>query len=146
MAASVGVEELVQVSVHVDGSVSAVWEALTSPDGTQRWLGAGAVLGAKGQSWHSDDGSHGVVRSFHPLEQLRLTWHANSIAPTTMIEVDVTPEPSGTRLRLWHEGLPAADHARLQGRWANRVDELLPLVRAIEQARLAAERERLEAR
>jgi uncharacterized protein YndB with AHSA1/START domain len=125
MAASAGVEEIVEVQVYLEHRAGAVWNALTSPEGTARWLGAGAVLGDKGQSYHCDDGSHGVVRSFHPLEQLRLTWHASGADPTTMIEVDVTPEGPGTRLRLWHEGLQVSDHGRMQAMWRRRVDDLL---------------------
>jgi uncharacterized protein YndB with AHSA1/START domain len=132
MATSVGVEaeETVQIEVHVDASVSAVWNALTSRDGTAVWLGPGAVLGDKGQSYRCDDGSYGVVRTFHPLEQLRLTWHAPGGAPGTMIEVDVTPVPSGTRLRLWHEGLTAAGRELMRTRWSAHLHALLRLAEA----------------
>jgi uncharacterized protein YndB with AHSA1/START domain len=132
MATSVGVETegTVQIEVHVNASVSAVWNALTSRDGTAVWLGPGAVLGDKGQSYRCDDGSYGVVRTFHPLEQLRLTWHAAGGEPGSMIEVDVTPVPSGTRLRLWHEGLHAAGRELMRPRWSAHISALLRLAEA----------------
>jgi uncharacterized protein YndB with AHSA1/START domain len=122
---SVDEDQIVQVRVHVDSTVSSVWQALTSPEGTAIWLGKGAVLRDKGQSYHCDDGSSGVVRSFHPLEQLRLSWHSVPDAAASLIEVDVTPETHGTRLRLWHDGLPEADRLTMRQRWQQRLDALI---------------------
>lgn len=130
MTAGVATGELVEVEMHVNASVSDVWNALTSRDGTAVWLGPGAVLGDKGQSYRCDDGSHGVMRSFHPLQQLRLSWHAPDDGPGTMIEVDVTPVPSGTRLRLWHEGLPAVARDLMRTRWSAHLGALLRLAEA----------------
>jgi uncharacterized protein YndB with AHSA1/START domain len=121
-------EKVVHVQLMVKASVSAVWRTLVSPRGTAVWLDEGAVLGDKGQSYHCADGSAGVVRSFHPLEQLRLSWHADAGSESTLIEIDVTPEADGTRVRLWHDGLPAHLRPQMRERWQQRLEALAALV------------------
>jgi uncharacterized protein YndB with AHSA1/START domain len=114
-------DQLVHVRLTLNSSVGAVWQILVSPAGTAAWLGEGAVLGEKGQSFHCADGSAGVVRSFHPLEQLRLSWQPDLEHELSLVEMDLTPDSFGTRLRLWHEGLPEADRRRIRVQWQNRL-------------------------
>jgi uncharacterized protein YndB with AHSA1/START domain len=121
-------EQLVHVRLTVNSPVGAVWRALVSAEGTALWLGEGAVLGDKGQSYHCADGSAGVVRSFHPLEQLRLSWHADADSEPSLIEVDVTPEEDRTRLRLWHDGVPAERRAQMRDRWQQALEALAATV------------------
>jgi uncharacterized protein YndB with AHSA1/START domain len=78
---------------------------LTTSAGAEALLGEGAMLGTKGEPWHSLDGTHGVVRSYHPMEQLRLTWHADEHAATTLVDLRLTAQGSDTRLDLRHERL-----------------------------------------
>jgi uncharacterized protein YndB with AHSA1/START domain len=118
-------DQLVFVRLAVKEHVGAVWQALVSPPGTAVWLGEGAVLGDKGQSYHCADGSAGVVRSFHPLEQLRLSWHSGAETEPSLIEVDVTADGDGTRVRLWHEGLPAEQRSAMRAHWRERLEALL---------------------
>jgi uncharacterized protein YndB with AHSA1/START domain len=119
-------------NVHVHrrftAPVGAVWQVLISPEGTATWLGEGAVLGDKGQSYHCADGTAGVVRSFHPLEQLRLSWHPNVDVEPSLIEVDLAVEGAGTSLRLWHDGLPEAERAAMQAHWEQRIEALAELL------------------
>lgn len=103
----------VRSSVTVAAPVSKVWEHLISPSGTAALLGPGAVLGSKGESWHSTDGPHGVVRSYHPLEQIRVSWHADEDAPPTVVDLSLAPDGDGTRLDLSHN----TDSPDLQGHW-----------------------------
>jgi uncharacterized protein YndB with AHSA1/START domain len=117
-------DQLVQVRLTVNSPVGAVWRALVSAEGTAVWLGEGAVLGDKGQSYHCADGSAGVVRSFHPLEQLRLSWHQDADSEPTLIELDVTPEEDRTRLRLWHDGLPADRRPAMRTHWQQALEAL----------------------
>ena len=105
--------------------VGAVWQALISPQGTAIWLGDGAVLGGKGQSYHCTDGTTGVVRSYHPLEQLRVSWHATEDAPLSMVELELERHGDGTQLRLRHDGLLDPDQSdALRHRWRQRLDAL----------------------
>jgi uncharacterized protein YndB with AHSA1/START domain len=114
-------DRLVHVRLMANASVSAVWQVLVSPEGTAAWLGEGAVLGEKGQSFHCADGSAGVVRSFHPLEQLRLSWLQDAETEPTLVELDLTPVSFGTRLRLWHEGVPESERRAVRIQWQNRL-------------------------
>jgi uncharacterized protein YndB with AHSA1/START domain len=118
----------VQVSRTVGAPLVHVWEVLVSPAGAQALLGQGAVLGGKGEPYHSSDGSSGVVRSYHPLEQLRVSWHVTPDGPPTIVELDLAADGDGTRLELtqghlWH-GVDADDLAR---RWSGGLDRLAEL-------------------
>jgi uncharacterized protein YndB with AHSA1/START domain len=112
-------DQFVHVRIHVGAPVGRVWQALVSAGGAQAWLGPDAVLGGKGESYHCADGTAGVVRSFHPLEQLRLSWHSGPEDPASLIELDVTPEADGTLVRLWHEGLPPEARPDAEQRWSH---------------------------
>lgn len=94
-----------RASITVPAPAGRVWEHLISPTGTQALLGDGAVLGSKGERWHASDGSYGVVRSYHPVEQLRVTWHPREDGPLSMLDVQVHAEGDQTTLDLYHEGL-----------------------------------------
>ena len=115
----------VDIARTVGQPVGAVWQALISPQGTGIWLGEGAMLGGKGESYHCTDGSTGVVRSYHPLEQLRVSWHADDYAPATLIEVDLVPDGDSTTVRVQHDGISdAGQRAALESRWSARLDDL----------------------
>lgn len=115
-------DRVVYVRRVLPGTTGQVWQLLVSPEGSAAWLGAGALIGTKGESFVTDDGTGGVVRSFHPLEQLRLSWQAGAEEDTSLVEIDLTPVAGGTRLRLWHEALPPSARAAMQQRWEERLD------------------------
>lgn len=109
----------VQVSRTVAAAVTHVWEVLVSPVGSQALLGEGAVLGAKGEPFHCSDGSSGFVRSYHPLEQLRVSWHETPDSPPSVVELDLRPDGTLTVLELRHDRIVDEDQkARLEQRWA----------------------------
>ena len=109
---------VIQVSRVVPFPIDKVWQLLTTSAGAEALLGKGAKLGAKGEPWRSVDGSHGVVRSYHPMEQVRLTGHADEHAAATLVDLRLTPEGNDTRLDLRHERLDdtALGHS-LPQRW-----------------------------
>ena len=96
---------VIEVSRVVPFPIDKVWQLLTTSAGAEALLGEGAKLGTKGEPWHSVDGTYGVVRSYHPMEQMRLTWHADEHAAATLVDLRLTPEGSDTRLDLRHEHL-----------------------------------------
>jgi uncharacterized protein YndB with AHSA1/START domain len=96
---------VVEVSRVVPFPIDKVWQLLTTSEGAEALLGQGAMLGTKGEPWRCEDGSHGVVRSYHPMEQVRLTWHADEHAAATLVDLRLTAEGSDTRLDLRHERL-----------------------------------------
>jgi uncharacterized protein YndB with AHSA1/START domain len=115
----------VHVSRVVAAPVEDVWKSLITPAGTQALLGDGAMLGSKGESWHSGDGSHGVVRSYHPMEQLRVSWHADDAAPRTLVDLHLEPDGDGTHLDLVHEHLAdGVDTQALTARWDGALERL----------------------
>ncbi|MDQ1286964.1 MAG: hypothetical protein QG622_529 [Actinomycetota bacterium] len=130
MSASVGTESEAQTAgksggpfeVKVSRSVAApaahVWEVLVGARGAAALLGEGAVLGAKGEPYHCADGASGVLRSFHPLEQLRVSWHEVPDGPASIVEVDLRADGDGTMLELTHSHLSeGVDVEALTSRW-----------------------------
>jgi uncharacterized protein YndB with AHSA1/START domain len=123
--APAGDPPVVQVSRAVQAPVAHVWEVLVSPVGSQALLGEGALLGTKGEPYRSADGSRGVLRSYHPQEQLRVSWHASEDAPATVVELDLRADGQGTRLDLTLTHLDAdVDAEALRGRWSERLEAL----------------------
>ncbi len=108
----------VTVTRTVAHPLRAVWDVLMKPHGAGALLGDGAELGTKGVGWQAADGTYGVTRSFHPLEQLRFSWHAHEDAPATMIDLHLRDRDGHTELELVHEHLPAdADTGVLAAKW-----------------------------
>ncbi len=108
----------VHASTTVAAPVANVWQHLISARGTEALLGPGVTLGSKGESWHSADGPHGVVRSFHPLEQIRVSWHPHEGGPLSIVDLRLNGDGEGTRLDLYHEGEGIAeDGAGDKRRW-----------------------------
>jgi uncharacterized protein YndB with AHSA1/START domain len=103
---------VIEVSRVVPFPVDRVWQLLTTSAGAEALLGKGAMLGTKGEPWRCADGSHGVVRSYHPMEQVRLTWHADEHAAATLVDLRLSPEGSDTRLDLRHERIDDAELGR----------------------------------
>ena len=105
-----------EAGVHASATVSVaadqVWQHLISPSGTEALLGEGARLGSKGEPWKASDGSYGVVRSYHPLEQIRVSWHPHEDGPLSMLDVQLHPEGEATRVDLYHEGRGIAGDPR----------------------------------
>jgi hypothetical protein len=88
-------------------------------------LGEGAELGGKGEPYHCSDGTSGVVRSYHPLEQLRVSWHATPDSPPSVVEIDLRTDGEATIVDLRHERIAderLLDPLRL--RWAAGLDAL----------------------
>jgi uncharacterized protein YndB with AHSA1/START domain len=114
---------VVQVSRAVAAPVGHVWEVLVSPAGSAALLGDGATLGAKGEPYHCTDGVSGVLRSYHPLEQLRVSWHATSDSPPSIVEVDLRADGETTVLDLKQDHLQSvSDVDTLAARWTAALD------------------------
>jgi uncharacterized protein YndB with AHSA1/START domain len=115
----------VTVSRVVSCTAKNFWKALVSREGTDSLMGEGAILGSKGESWRAADGTFGVIRTYHPNEQVRFTWHANDDAPATLVDLRLIPVGEGTRLELHHENLPGGtDIDGLAARWNDVLDLL----------------------
>ena len=115
--------DTVEIDAVLPHSLDHVWRVLTTNDGVQALLGSGARLGGKGEPWRADDGSHGVWRSYHPLEQVRVSWHADADAPRSLVDLHLAPEGDSTRVSLRHEPV-GPDRAALQRRWSDALERL----------------------
>ncbi|HEY6794631.1 MAG TPA: hypothetical protein VI248_08105 [Kineosporiaceae bacterium] len=115
----------VQVSRVVAAPVTHVWEVLVSPQGARVLLGEGARLGGKGEPYHCADGTSGVLRSYHPLEQLRVSWHETPDGPPTIVKVDLRADGDSTVLDLTQDHLTEAhDLEALRERWRAALDDV----------------------
>lgn len=116
-------DQVVEIDAVLSHPVDHVWRVLTTNDGAQALLGRGARLGGKGEPWHADDGSHGVWRSYHPMEQVRVSWHADAGAPRSFVDLHLAPDGDGTRVSLRHE--PAGpDRTAIEQRWSTALERL----------------------
>jgi uncharacterized protein YndB with AHSA1/START domain len=114
---------VVQISRSVAAPLTHVWEVLVSDTGAQALLGEGARLGAKGEPYRTAEGVNGVLRSYHPLEQLRVSWHESPDAPASVVEVDLRTEGDSTVLDLRQDHLAVgSDVQALTARWTAALD------------------------
>jgi uncharacterized protein YndB with AHSA1/START domain len=120
-----GGTSVVEISEVVPRPLESVWGRLTTTEGVEALLGPGARLGGKGEPWRCDDGTHGVVRSYHPMEQVRVSWHADADAPASLVDLTLSPDDAGTRLNLRHEHLAGgAAPDELRQRWRTALKRL----------------------
>ncbi|HOB05586.1 MAG TPA: SRPBCC domain-containing protein [Propionibacteriaceae bacterium] len=109
----------VVVSRVVSHPLKSVWNVLMTKEGNEAILGPGGELGGKGDNWEAEDGTYGVTRSFHPMEQIRFSWHQNADAPRTLVDLRVSPQgDDATLIEITQspvgEGL---DPAALESHW-----------------------------
>ncbi len=109
----------VVVSKVVSHPLKSVWNVLMTKGGNEALLGPGGELGAKGDNWEAEDGTYGVTRSFHPMEQIRFSWHANADAPRTMVDLRIQPEgDEATRIEITQSPIAAGlDVAAQEAHW-----------------------------
>jgi hypothetical protein len=114
------------VSRVVTYPVKSVWAALLSGKGQTALLGEGATLGNKGDIWKAEDGTWGVTRSFHPLEEIRFSWHSDEDAPRTWVEVKLTQLGAGeTKIQISHDHRDAEfDVTKMTARWKAALEHL----------------------
>ncbi|WP_040161062.1 SRPBCC family protein [Mobilicoccus massiliensis] len=111
-------EDSIEVVQQVSRPLGEIWSLLTRTEGVEALLGEGATLGDKGDPWRAADGTCGVTRSYHPEQQIRVSWHADPDSPPTLVDLQMEPEGEGTLLVLRHEHLDAsADREALRRRW-----------------------------
>jgi len=115
------------IAVHrvVSQPVKRVWSALVTPAGQVALLGAGARLGDKGDKWQAEDGTCGVTRSYHPLEEVRFSWRQTEQAPRTMVTLRLAPSGETTTITIRHDHAGAdVDVTKLAAHWESVLDFL----------------------
>jgi uncharacterized protein YndB with AHSA1/START domain len=115
------------VSRAVAFPLEEVWDFLTSAEGSAVWLGAGVQrLDEPGNAYQTSDGTSGEVRSFHPLDRVRLTWQPKDWSHDSTVQFTVSRTASGrTLLRFHQERLAdAAEREQQRTHWQGVLDAL----------------------
>lgn len=114
------------VSRVVSHPLASVWTTLLSPAGMEALLGEGGQLGSKGDSWQAADGTCGVTRTFHPLEQIRFSWHKDADAPRTLVDVHLIAQgDDSTLIEIRHEHVGSdLDPSDLEQHWSAALDRI----------------------
>jgi uncharacterized protein YndB with AHSA1/START domain len=115
------------VSRTVAAPAPRVWALLASARGQAIWLGAGARLSTeKGAGYETEDGTVGEVRSFRPLDRIRVTWKPPDWDHDTTVQVAIRAQGEQTLIRLHQERLAGAAEREQQRRhWSAVMDEIV---------------------
>ncbi|MGI5951596.1 MAG: SRPBCC family protein [Brooklawnia sp.] len=116
----------VVVSRTLPHPVKKVWDVLMTDEGSEALLGPGAHFGQKGYTWQSHDGRQGVIRTFHPLEEIRFSWRMKDAATPSMVAVNLTvADEESTEVEIKHNRLESgANHNWLTDRWSAALDRI----------------------
>lgn len=102
-------------------SVEATWDLMVSPAGLAIWLGEGVRLPlAKGESYETEDGTVGEIRSVRPRDRVRLTWRPADRDQEATLQFALRETPTGCAIGFHAEHLVGAEdreamRARLRG-------------------------------
>jgi len=103
------------VSITVPRPATEVWDWLVSPEGIATWLGPGVEFaGEKGEPYESEDGTRGELRSFRPLDRIRLTWQPADWPHESTVQIAVDDKGDRTRIVFHQERLSDADERAQQ--------------------------------
>jgi uncharacterized protein YndB with AHSA1/START domain len=110
--------------LQIDASPETVWEFLVDPAKAVRWMGTSATFDARpGGEYRCDvipgHTASGEFVELDPPRRLVFTWGwepsedgANRVPPgTSVVEISLEAEGSGTRLRLTHRDFPSTEAA-----------------------------------
>ena len=115
----------VVVSRKVSRPVKEVWQVLMTDEGAEALLGPGSKLGSKGHTWTAIDGRSGVIRSFHPMEEIRFSWRRDEASAPSMVALELVSEGDVTNLQVTHSKLAAdTDRSWLQDRWTAALERI----------------------
>ena len=94
------------------------------------WLGAGAHLSRDaGSPYETADGTVGDVRSFRPLDRIRVTWQPPGWDHDSTVQVTVTGDRAKTTIHFHQERLASAqERERQRDHWRQVLDALAELL------------------
>jgi uncharacterized protein YndB with AHSA1/START domain len=115
------------VSRTLPHPIDEVWALLTSRAGLDLWLGAGATLGqTKGDAYETAEGTAGEVRSWRPLDRIRLTWQPPDWDHESTVQVVVAARDDRTIVTFHQERLAdAAERERQRTHWQNVMEQIV---------------------
>jgi uncharacterized protein YndB with AHSA1/START domain len=115
--------------IYIDAPPSVVFKFLTDPKKMTRWMGLRAEIDPRpGGIYRVEPNGRDVIRGEY-LEvvtdsRVVFTWGFEGggykvQAGSSRVEIDLTPEGKGTRLRLTHRELPPEARAGHDGGWSH---------------------------
>ena len=133
--------DVIERVIEIAASPETVFTLLTDPEQYVRWKGKRATLDPRPRGifdvGFADGGrALGAYVEVVPNRRLVFTWGWDSpqaVVPPggSTVEIELEPHGTGTRLRLVHRGLPAAERASHALGW----DFFLPRLTAIAEGR-----------
>jgi uncharacterized protein YndB with AHSA1/START domain len=107
------------VSITVHRPAEEVWDWLVSPEGISTWLGPDVAFdGEKGEAYETIDGTRGELRSWRPLDRIRMTWRPADWDHDSTVQVAIDDMGDSTRVVFHQERLANADErARQRTHW-----------------------------
>ena len=116
----------IERELEIAASPETVWELLTDPAESTRWMGLSASFDLRPGGTYRVEVIPGNVAlgefvEIDPPRRLVYTWGwapgaSSTVAPgSTTIEFDLTPTATGTHLRFRHLDLPTAESAERHG-------------------------------
>lgn len=115
----------VTVSRTVSFPVKRVWQVLMTDEGAEALLGPGSHFGDKGHTWSAVDGRTGVIRTFHPLEEIRFSWRKDEYGKPSMVELRLEDQGEQTTLRVKHTNLTdSSDLEGLKAKWSDALERI----------------------
>jgi uncharacterized protein YndB with AHSA1/START domain len=132
---------VVEREIAIDASPETVWELLTDPHESTRWMGQVAEFDLRpGGAYRVEvipgNTASGEFVEVEPLRRLVHTWGWESGSSTAVppgsstVEYELVPNGSGTLLRFRHTGLPSAESAGSHGHGWDHYFERLATVAA----------------
>ncbi len=102
------------------------WDLLLSEEGRSLWLGSIKKVPTKiGQSYETDDGTIGEVRSYAAGKMLRLTWKPAARGQPTTLQIRVAPKGKKSSIHIHQEKLRSrAERERMRRHWTGVMDGL----------------------
>ena len=132
--------DVIERVIDIAATPETVFTLLTDPHEYVKWKGRSAELDARrGGAFHvsfKDAAVRGEYVEVVPNRRVVFTWGweapGAAVGPGgSIVEIELEPRGAGTRLRLVHRGLPAAERASHTVGW----DFFLPRLTAIAEGR-----------
>ena len=122
-----------------------VWRAITTPEGLNQWFGDRVTMKLEEGSpilfeWDAHGEAGGIIQTVEPIHKFAYRWRATGIPEevamnetnSTLVTFELTPTPTGTRLRVVETGFATlapdlrekAFRENTNG-WAAELDELV---------------------
>lgn len=110
----------------IKADAATCYDAFTSADQLDRWLGTGHELAfADGGSLSNADGNRALIRKLSPGKTIKLVWQQADAAPDTPVEIKFAPAGAKTTVMITHERLQnRADADGLRRAWGEALDRL----------------------